>query len=262
MPNNVQSYLLLCLSALLAGAINSIAGGGTLLTFSALLTVVSPVQANATSTVALVPGSMAAAWGYRRDMRESRRWALLLVWPCFLGGALGTLLVTRLDEKYFSALVPWLILAAALLFAAQPAIARWAGIGKKHECPSTATQAGVILFQFLVAIYGGYFGAGIGILMLSALAFMGLSDIHHMNALKSVLAFCINGVSVVVFALEEQVVWHYALSMALAAILGGYLGAHTARRLNRDLVRWVVILIGFGLFVYYFYKQCTEGISS
>jgi len=263
MNYSLGTMAILCLSALLAGAINSLAGGGTLFTFSALLAVVpSSVVANATSTVALVPGSLAGAWGYRREMRTASRWTLLLIAPSLLGGLAGSLLVTRLDEKYFSALVPWLILGAAVLFLCQPLAARLAGARKQHQTPSAIALAGVILFQFIVAVYGGYFGAGIGILMLSALGIMGLDDIHQMNALKTFLAGCINGVSVVVFVIDQKVDWSYALAMAVAAIVGGYLGARTARRMNRRLVRWMVIAIGFGLAGYYFYQQWTKGALS
>jgi uncharacterized membrane protein YfcA len=234
---------------------NSVAGGGTLFTFSALLMVVDPVVANATSTVALVPGSLAGAWGYRQEMRAASRWARLLVGPSLVGGAVGSLLVTELDERYFSALVPWLLLTAALLFLAQPAVSKLAGVGKEQTSPTAWTLAGIVVFQFFVAVYGGYFGAGIGILMLSALGLMGIADIHSMNALKTVLAACINGVSVVVFIAERKVEWRYALSMAVAAIVGGYLGARVARRLDNNVVRWVVVLIGFGLAAQFFYKQ-------
>ncbi len=255
MPESVTTYLLLCFSALVAGAINSVAGGGTLLTFSALLTVVDPVMANATSTVALVPGSLAGGWAYRRELLALSRWTGLLIVPSLVGGVVGSLLVTELDERYFSALVPWLLLTAALLFLSQPAIARLAGIGKDHTPPTARTLAGVILFQFLVAVYGGYFGAGIGILMLSALGLMGFGDIHRMNALKNVLGACINGVSVAVFVAERKVEWRYALSMTITAILGGYLGARTARRLDGNVVRWVIVLIGLGLAAHFFYQQ-------
>jgi uncharacterized membrane protein YfcA len=256
--SGIETYLLLCASALVAGVINSLAGGGTLLTFSALLTVVNPVVANATSTVALVPGSIAGAWGYRREMRKSSRWARLLIAPSMIGGGIGTLLVTRLEESYFSALVPWLILVAAVLFLLQPAISRLAGIAKPHAPPTRTKLVALIVFQFFVAVYGGYFGAGIGILMLSSLGLMGLTDIHQMNAVKTFLAACINCVSVGVFALENKVAWHLALIMAIAAIAGGYLGARTARRMNRDVVRWIVIAIGFGLAGYYFYQRLAS----
>jgi uncharacterized membrane protein YfcA len=249
------SYFFLGLSALGAGVMNAVAGGGTLLTFPALLTVVSSVVANCTSTVALVPGSLASVWGYRREMRQLGRWTTILIIPSILGGLTGSLLVTRLPEAYFKALIPWLILTAALLFLAQPAVIRLVGIGRHQGPPSPLSLAGVTLFQFLVAVYGGYFGAGIGILMLSALGLMGIKDIHQMNALKTLLAVLINGVSVIVFAAEGKVDWRYAPIMALAAIAGGYAGARVARRLNRELVRWIVIAIGFGLAAHYFYQQ-------
>jgi uncharacterized membrane protein YfcA len=255
MPTDWQNYLLLLASALAAGMINAVAGGGTLLTFPALLRVLDPVVANATSTVALVPGSLAGAWGYHHEVRQIKHWLLLLAPSCVLGGAVGSLLVTRLDPHVFEVAIPWLILGAAVLFMAQPLIARLIGIKHEERHPSRKMQIGVIGFQFLVAVYGGYFGAGIGILMLSALGLMGISDIHRMNALKTVLAALINAVSVVVFVWDEKVRWSYGLSMAVAAIAGGYLGARVARRLDRNLVRWIVIVIGFGMAAHYFYKQ-------
>jgi uncharacterized membrane protein YfcA len=246
---------LLCLSALAAGVMNSLAGGGTLLTFPALLTVLpSSVAANVTSTVALVPGSLAGAWGYRREMRENRRWAQLLLWPSLVGGLVGALLLTQFSEKVFARLVPWLILTAAVLFLLQPLLVRLAQLDGIRQ-PTSWVQVGVVVFQFLVAVYGGYFGAGIGILMLSSLGLMGVGDIHRMNALKTFLAFCINGVSVAVFVVDGQIHWPFALSMAVAAICGGYLGAHYARRTSKTVIRWIVVVIGFGLAGYYFCQQ-------
>jgi uncharacterized membrane protein YfcA len=250
-------YLGLCLSAMAAGAVNSIAGGGTLLTFPALqlLGGMSPVMANGTSTVAVMPGSLASAWGYRRELQACRRWIAWLTVPSLLGGAVGTLLVLLLDESVFAALIPWLILLAAVLFALQPFVAR---LLRRHEhstAPATATLSAIVFGQFLIAIYGGYFGAGIGILMLSSLAFLGLESIHHVNALKTFLAMCINGTAAVLFIWDGKVYWPYALAMAGAAIVGGYVGARLALRMNPAAVRWVVILIGFGLAGYYFYRQ-------
>jgi uncharacterized membrane protein YfcA len=249
----------LCLSALAAGVINSVAGGGTLLTFPALLAVVNGVVANATSTVALVPGSLAGAWGYRRELRQVSRWLLLLVWPSLIGGAIGALLLTRLKTEIFDALIPWLILVAALLFLLQPTLVHLSGLGKAQGPPRKGTLAALAGFQFLVSVYGGYFGAGIGILMLSSLGLMGISDIHQMNALKTILAACINGVAVVIFVIDREVVWWYALLMAASAIVGGYFGAHFARRMNRTFVRWLVSAIGFGLAAHFFYKQVAGG---
>ena len=260
MSDTLSLQLWLGMTAVVAGAINSVAGGGTLLTFSALLAAFAPlgvdagVIANATSTVALVPGSLAGAWGYRREMRAARSWTLLLLVPSLLGGLAGSLLLTRLEAKYFQLLVPWLILTAALLFMAQPAVARLIQ-AKPHAAPSRNIVAAVVFFQLFIAVYGGYFGAGIGILMLSALALMGLPGVHQMNAVKTFLAFCINGVSVLIFVVEKKVQWCYVPVMALSAIVGGYLGARVARRLRPRLVRWFIVAVGLGLAGYYFFKQ-------
>jgi uncharacterized membrane protein YfcA len=252
----------LCLAALAAGAVNSIAGGGTLLTFPALLAGLSPlgaadaaVVANATSTVALVPGSLAGAWGYRREMKRARRWLYLLVGPSLAGGVIGALLVTRLDPGYFAALVPWLLLTAALLFLAESLLPARAPTGSGPRPPSTGAVADIVLFQLVVAVYGGYFGAGASILILGALAALGVGDVNQMNALKTVLGFCINGISVIVFLAEQKVAWHYALPMAAAAILGGYLGARLALIIRPRYTKWLISVIGLGLAAYFFVRR-------
>lgn len=247
---------LLCLSALLAGIINSVAGGGTLLTFPVLEWVLgSAVGANATSTTVLFPGSLAGAWGYRRELVDQRRWLVPLLIPSLLGGMIGTWLVVSQPETVFKRLVPWLILVATVLFLLQPLISRWTGIGQAHQQPSPLVMGGIIFFQFLVALYGGYFGAGIGILMLSSLALMGVGDIHRMNALKTILASAINGMSVILFLISGEVRWGPAVPMMVSAIAGGWIGATVARRLHKNVVRYSVILIGVGLSAYYFVIQ-------
>jgi uncharacterized membrane protein YfcA len=262
MPESPSTLILLLLSALAAGVVNSLAGGGTLLTFPALTAVMSKVLANGTSTVALLPGSLAAAWGYRRELRAVGRWPLLLMPPSLIGGWIGTKLVTQLAPKYFAAAVPWLILTAAVLFLLQPSLVKLSLRFRPAGLPdpnwlTAKVYAGLIAAQFLIAIYGGYFGAGIGILMLSALGLIGHGDIHEMNAVKTVLAGCINATSVIVFALDGKVVWPLAGIMAGAAIVGGYFGAHYGRRMPRTVVRWTVIVIGFGLAAKYFAELFT-----
>jgi uncharacterized protein len=251
-------FTLLCLSALVAGAVNSIAGGGTLLTFPALLRVVGAVEANATSTVALMPGSFAGAVGYWAELRECRRLIAWLFAPSLLGGFVGSRLVTEYPPEVFERLVPWLILTASALFLLRDAIKRRTGAGA-HGPPTGATLAGVIVAQFLIAVYGGYFGAGIGILMLSVLPFMGTRTIHETNAAKTFLATVINGITILNFVIEGKVVWPYALAMAAAAIAGGYVGARLARRLPAVYVRALVVAIGFGLGGYYLWKQFLSG---
>ena len=264
-------HVLLCASAFVAGAINSIAGGGTLVTFPALVSVlgsapVYQVVANATNTVALCPGSATGAWAYRLELGQARSWLAWLLVPSLVGGIAGAVILVFAPPETFALLVPWLILLATLLFLFQPTIARWTGIGRPHPAPSGMRVFGTLVFQFFVAVYGGYFGAGIGILMLSALAMMGLSDIHQMNALKTVLATVINGVAVVVFigrdlfaatTDERTVNWEYAIPMIIAGMIGGYASARVARSLNRNLVRRIVIAIGFCLAAYYFWKNWT-----
>ena len=257
MPD-VWIYVLLCLSAFAAGVVNAIAGGGTLLTFPALVWGLHGMQgaeaiANMTSTVALVPGSAAGAWGYRRELQGARPWLLLLLGPSLLGGVAGSLLLVWFPD-IFSTVVPWLLLTAALLFLAQPYLNRWLPSTGESTLPSNALCGVVVVFQFFVGVYGGYFGAGIGILMLSAFGLMGLHDIHRMNAVKIVLAAVINGVSVVVFVCIGRIEWRFAPVMAVASIAGGFAGANLGRRLPRPLVRWTVILLGFGLAAYYFWK--------
>jgi len=249
-------YSILALSAFLAGIMNSVAGGGTLLTFPALMAVVSPSVANATSTIALMPGSMAGAWGYRKEFRPVRQFALLMLIPSFFGGLLGSLFLIWFPNE-FGVLVPWLILTAALLFMIQPFISKFLKRRRieHHSELHTGTLLAILGFQFLVATYGGFFGAGIGILMLAALGFMGLTNIHQMNAVKTFLASMINGISVVIFIAGDLIHWRYAGVMAAGAIVGGYAGARVARRLPAIYVRWVVIAIAFGLAVYYFAKQ-------
>jgi uncharacterized protein len=257
--DEVMRYGVLIGSAFLAGAINTLAGGGTLLTFPALLRfgqVSTGVLANGTSTVALVPGSISGAWGLRRELGEARRWLLVLLPPCVAGGALGTLLVTQLPPEYFDALVPWLILSASLLFIAQPLLVKRFG-PRPDSHPSPFIRAVIVGFQFLVAIYGGYFGAGIGILMLSSLGFLGITDVRQLNALKTILAAAINLVAVVVFVYSGDVIWKWAWPMALGAIGGGYAGALLGRKLPRPVVRWFVIVVGLGLSAYEFARRCS-----
>jgi len=263
----MNEIVLLCAAAMLGGIVNSVAGGGTLLTFPALTWVLAPtaqgiVVANATSTIALFPGSIAALWGYRKELTGSRKMISLLIGPSLIAGALGTWLVVTQDAKVFQSLVPWLILTATTLFMLQPFITTWTGIGKPHEQPSTKAMFGIVGLQTLIALYGGYFGAGIGILMLSALALMGMSDIHKMNAVKSLLASSINGMSVVVFLWSKQVNWGYAVPMIVASIFGGFVGASVARRLNKNVVRYAVIVIGLVLSVYYLLKIYGSAISA
>lgn len=238
-----------------AGMINSVAGGGTLLSFPALLWLGrDPIIANATNAVALWPGSFAGTVGYRKELQGTRRWILLLCVPALLGGTFGAVLLLRTPSKTFGAVVPYLILLATTLVAVQEPIAK--RLGRLNTARDTRSWwIGAMIFQFVVSIYGGYFGAGMGILMLAALGFLGLTDIHQLNGIKSVLALAINFVAAIYFAISGAVVWTDALLMALGAIAGGYGGAGLARRLGRQTVRRLVVSIGLVMAISLFLRQ-------
>jgi uncharacterized protein len=287
-------------AAFAAGLINSIAGGGTLVSFPALLwTGRDPVLASATSTVALWPASLAGAYGFRREQKGGARLFLLFAAPSLAGGILGAVLLLRTPSHTFARLVPFLILFATLLLAVQePLSRRLRGAGRERRGagvdptsgdavdgtrgdaldaasvdgvnrrggvderggaahagePSRAWWAGALVFQFFVGVYGGYFGAGIGILMLAALGLLGFTDIHRMNALKNLLALCINGVAALYFVASGAVIWADVLVMTLAAVAGGYSGARLAYRLGRRFVRLAVIAIGLAMSISLFFK--------
>ncbi len=256
---------LLLLAALAAGAINSVAGGGTLLTFPVLLSVLGnvpngPVIANGTSTVALVPGSMSAFWGYRGEVAGQKRSLWEMAVPSLLGGALGAYLATHVSSAIFSRLVPWLIFGATFLFLIQDPVRRWIGRGTSdRDATPKPLGVGGMVFQFFVAVYGGFFGAGIGILMLAALGFLGQTNIHRMNGLKNFAAVCINGVGAITFIVYKRVDWPLALLMMAMAILGGYGGAGLAKRVGQANVRRFVIAIGLVFGAYTLYGQLHHG---
>jgi len=253
---NLWQEVVVAAAAFAAGMINSIAGGGTLVSFPALLWVGrDPVLANATSTVALWPASLAGAYGFRGELKGNGRAFLLFAAPSLAGGVLGAVLLLRTPSETFGRLVPFLILFATLLLAAQEPISRRLRAGREEEHgPTRAWWAGALAFQFCVGLYGGYFGAGIGILMLAALGLLGFTDIHRMNALKNLLAICINGVAAVYFIFSGSVIWTDVLVMTFAAIAGGYSGARLAYRLGRRFVRLAVILIGLVMSVSLFFR--------
>ena len=247
----------LAAAAAVAGAINAVAGGGTLLTFPVLIFFgTGAVIANATSTVALVIGTAGSIFGFRRQIGAVRGWLIRFVPVSVLGGWLGSLLLTRTDERIFARLVPFLILFATILFLAQGAFRRFAGFAEKE--PPSPHHRGVwiaIVFQFAVAVYGGYFGAGIGILMLASLGFLGLRDIHEMNALKNILGSLINVVAAAWFIRSGLIDWPKAGVMSIGALGGYYLGAHYSQRLPQQAVRRLVTAIGLTISVIMFYRQ-------
>ncbi len=265
-PASAIDLCLLAVVTFVAAIVNSVAGGGTLLTFPVLAGILPAgserlVTANATSTIGLWPGAVAAAWAYREEREGQPPWSAWLLAPSIAGAVVGGWLVAALPQRLFDGLVPWLILAAAVLFSAQPLITRIAAAGspvRDRDAPPTARQVGVAcVLQFFVAVYGGYFGAGIGILMLAMLAGLGLGDIHRLNGVKNVLGMSVNAAAAAVFAVGSalglnDVSWPHAAVMAVAAAAGGLFGSGVARRLPARIVRRIVAMIGFVLAAYYF----------
>jgi uncharacterized protein len=237
--------LLVLAAGIVAGAINSMAGGGTLVSFPTLIWLGVPsIVSNATNTVALWPGSLAGAWGYRREMRGVDPRVYVLIVPSLVGGLAGAMLLRRTPTDVFDRLVPVLILFATCLFMAQEPIQR--RLTELNLAPSHH-HTFALLFQLLVGIYGGYFGAGIGILMLSALSLMGHTDIHQMNGVKNLLAFCMNLVAALYLISADLVSWPDAVVLAIGAVIGAVAGAGMARRAGRTAVRRIVIGIGFAM---------------
>ncbi|HQR67683.1 MAG TPA: sulfite exporter TauE/SafE family protein, partial [Thermoanaerobaculia bacterium] len=235
---------------------NRLAGGGTLMTFPTLVFLGMPaIQANATSTVALLPGAATSLAGYRREVNAHRRWLKTLLVPSLAGGALGSVLLLLTPERTFARLAPFLVLFATLLFLFQVLSARRQGHADHADPPDVSRWATAWALQFAVAVYGGYFGAGIGILMLVILGFLGLTDIHAMNGLKNFFGICINSVAAGYFIVRGAVVWPVALVMIVGAAVGGYAGAHFARRIGRDRARVAVVAIGFGITVLLFLQR-------
>ena len=242
-------------SSAAAGVMNAMAGGGTILTFPTLLWLgESAITANATSTVALWPGGAASMFGYRKEVAEHRGWLKTLFLPSLLGGALGAVLLIATPVRAFARLAPFLILFATLLFMVQGAVARWTGT-PHGSIRSRRRLVLALLFQFAVGVYGGYFGAGIGILMLAVLGFLGLSDIHAANGIKNFFAICINGVAAAYFIARGAVDWRAAAVMMVAGIAGGYTGARFARRIGRERARAAVVVIGFVIVAILLYQR-------
>jgi uncharacterized membrane protein YfcA len=243
-----------------AGAVNSVAGGGTFFSFPAMLAVgLPPVVANASNSVALWPGSLTGAWAYRQELAHYKRYLLPMGIASLLGGVAGGLLLLAAGDARFSALIPWLLAFATALFAFSPQLSAALKRVRPPAAATTKTGHGAgspagWFVQLLVSIYGGFFGAGMGILMMASLAIGGHEDVQHINALKNLLSAVIYSVTVVTFIVAGAVSWPHTLVMVLTASLGGYAGARMARKIQGPWLRRIVIAVGSALSLYYFYK--------
>lgn len=248
----LQQAIFLFFAGILGGALNAVAGGGSFISFPALLfTGVPPIPANATNTLALWTGVTASGGAYRNRLDVPRRVMIPLIATSLLGGAAGAVLLLKTPAHTFMRVLPWLMLGATLLFIFGNRLSRGRPSSVGNEARAGAI-AGASIFELVVAIYGGYFGGGVGIVNLAMLTAIGMTDIHSMNALKSVLGSAINGIAVLVFIMRRTIFWPHAAIMVLGAVVGGYFGAHYALRLPQTWVRWFVILVGAGMTAYFF----------
>src|SRR5208337_3154057 len=253
--NDLIGFIGLFFAGMLAGGINSVAGGGTLISFPSLVAFGEPeIISNATNTAALWPGSLSGAIGYRKDTAIQRSLLLMLAIPSFIGGLMGAAILVFTAPALFNRVVPFLVLFATLMLASQDLISRRLRRSSGDEHVTIAGRIWGIVFQFFVAAYGGYFGAGIGILMLGSFSIMGLRDIHKMNAMKTPLAAIINLTAFVFFAYKGLVAWYLALLMMAGAIIGGYGGARLAKHVNPRPLHFIIVAIGLIVSAWFFVK--------
>ena len=242
----LSMIVLMFVAALLSGAVNAIAGGGTFLTFGVLtLAGLPPIMANATSSIVQFPGYITSTLAYFKDFGKLWKEALILGLVSIVGSTFGSLYLVWLSNAAFKAMVPWLLLAATAVFAAGPWLKPRAG--ERHA----ASPLGIVT-QAATSFYGGFFGAGMGIMMLASLGIATGGDYHRLNALKNFLAIVIAAVAIVVFSAAGAVAWYHAAVMVPGCALGGYIGIAVARRVPQAVLRWIVVAAGLGLSVYYF----------
>ncbi len=260
--------IFLFFAALLAGIINSVAGGGSFITFPALLfSGIAPIAANATNTCAVWPGTVASAVAYLRGKAytpEARRILPALMIVGIIGGVLGARILLHTPQRTFTRLIPWLLLGATLVFVLSGRLSKWmrsrlrrdasgAAPSAEFRTPRPLLLAGLFV-ELLLSVYIGYFGAGVGILILALLALLGIENVHTMNAMKTLLVSVVNGVALLTFIVGHRIVWHAAVVMVAGSAVGGYAGAHFAQKTNPQRVRWAVIVIGFAMSAYFFVR--------
>ena len=252
--------VLLFFAAAIGGGLNAVAGGGSFLTLPSLIFAgVSPVVANATSTLALWPASISSTFAYRGDIKTSPRWLVILGLTSVAGGLAGALLLVRTSDSSFLRLLPWLMLVAAATFTFGSKLRPKRTTGGVHRFEHGGawhpSMIGIVAIQLVIAAYGGYFGGGMGIMMLATLALAGMTNIHEMNGLKALLGVSINGLALLTFVLNGAIQWKYGLTMAAGGILGGYSTAAFARKLEPRYIRIFVIVVGWVMTAYFFVRK-------
>jgi uncharacterized membrane protein YfcA len=244
----ISQLLLVAGAAFITGLMNAVAGGGSFVSFPALLFIgMPPIPANVTTTLATVPGQFASVWAYRHDIRAATQFDIRLLRAIStVGGLIGALILLWTPSAVFEGLLPWLMLFATAIFA-------FGNFAPKHILERfTMRMRDVLIAQLFIAVYGGYFGAGIGFMMLAALTLYGMRDIHAMNGLKLMLALCMTVVSSVAFIIASNIYWHEAIAMCIANLAGGYIGARGAKRMNPQAIKIFIVVLGVSLTIYFF----------
>jgi uncharacterized membrane protein YfcA len=253
-------WLWLTVASFLGGSLNAVAGGGSFLLFPALLGMkMLPIQANATNTVALWPGQLTSIAAYRDDIRGNRSLAVPMGIAGLLGGTAGAVVLLITPQRTFLRLVPWLLLIAASIFALSGSVSRWL---KQRKAATQADRPPrrlpIFLFTILVCFYIGYFGAGAGFLLITLLSLFGLQDMNAINALKVVSTTAANGIAFLIFTVSGQVVWRYCLLAMITAAIGGYVSARFSRSIPQPVLRALVIVVGFGMAAWFFWKDSGQ----
>lgn len=248
-------YLWLVAASFIAGVMNAMAGGGSFISFPAMLAIgVPPIQANATNTVALWPGQLTSVWALRTDLR--RDLVAVVVAASIVGGVGGAIVLLRTPQVTFMHMVPWLLLVASVLFGISGPVSRW--LRQRSDQPRVARSPSMVaLFLVIVPVtfYIGYFGAGAGFLLMSALALFGIEEMNALNSLKVLAACTSNFCAVVTFIFGGAIVWHYCLVSMVFAAIGGYVGAQYARGMNPAVLRTIVVVTGCAMAAYFFWRQ-------
>jgi len=245
-------WLWLAVASFLAGILNAVAGGGSFLTFPAMLGMkMLPIQANATNTVALWPGQLTSVAAYRQDIANNLRMALLMALAGLIGGSAGALVLLNTPQMTFLHLVPWLLLTSALIFAVSGPVSRWLE-ARKAVSGAPARRLPVFLVVAAVCFYIGYFGAGAGFLIITVLSLFGWQDLHEINAMKVAATTPANGIAIILFIVSGQVVWRNCLLAMVACAIGGYASARQARRIPQSILRWIVVCLGLSMAAWFF----------
>jgi len=252
---NIFGYIFAGLAAIAAGLVNALAGGGTLITFPVLMAIGLPaISANVTNTVALCPGYLGGSLAQSKDLKDQKERLWIALPAAVLGGLAGGILLLQTGEKLFTNLVPFLILLASALLAIQSPVRTWLTHRQEQGKANPAPGIWAFIAVFLGAIYGGYFGAGLSVIVLAVLGLIMSDSLTRLNALKQVIAFATNVAAALVFVLSGKVVWSVALVMAIGALLGGALGGRLASKVKPATLRWLVVTIGFSVGTIYLVK--------